>query len=337
MIEFKKMIGKAKIIGTGSYLPERVLTNKDLEQMVETSDEWIVTRTGMKERRLARSDEYTSSMGLLAARAALLHAHIDPEQVDFILVATLTSDYVFPSTACLIQRELGAKNAGALDIQAACSGYLYALSMAKAWVETGIYKNVLVIASEKLSSITDYKDRSTCILFGDGAAACVVSSKGAGLFIENVKLGADGEQAELLMLPAGGSRQPASAETVASGQHYIKMAGNELFKHAVRRMETACKECLEEAGSTESQIAWFIPHQANIRIIDAIAKRFENLPSEKIVKTLEKYGNTSASSIGIALDELFKGHSIQRGEQILLTAFGGGLTWGAALLRMSDE
>jgi len=328
---------KAKIIGTGSYLPERVLTNKDLEQMVETSDEWIVTRTGIKERRLARSDEYTSSMGLIAARSALLNAKLDPAQIDFIIVATLTPDYIFPSTACLIQKELGAKSAGAIDVQAACTGYLYALSMAKAWVESGIYKNILIIASEKLSSITDYKDRSTCILFGDGAAACVVSSVGRGLVIENVKLGADGEQAELLMIPAGGSRQPASADTVVSNQHYIKMAGNELFKHAVRRMEAACRESLESAGSSETQISWLIPHQANIRIIDAISKRLENLVDDRIVKTLEKYGNTSASSVGIALDELLRDHPIQNGEQILLTAFGGGLTWGASLLRMSDE
>lgn len=331
------MTRKAKIIGTGSYLPERILSNKDLELLVETSDEWIVSRTGMKERRLARSDEHTSSMGMEAARAALLDAKIEPEKIDFILVATLTPDYIFPSTACLIQKELGARQAAALDIQAACTGYLYALSLAKAWVESGIYKNILIVASEKLSSITDYKDRSTCILFGDGAAACVVSAEGRGLVIDNVTLGADGEQAELLMIPAGGSRHPSSVETVTSGQHYIKMAGNELFKHAVRRMEGACKECLQAAGSSESQISWLIPHQANIRIIDAIAKRFENLAPEKIVKTLEKYGNTSASSVGIALDELLRGHFVKSGEQILLTAFGGGLTWGASLLRMSDE
>jgi len=331
------MTRKAKIIGTGSYLPERVLTNKDLELLVETSDEWIVSRTGMKERRLARFDEHTSSMGVAAARAALLDAKIEPEKIDFILVATLTPDYIFPSTACLIQKELGAKKAAALDIQAACTGYLYALSLAKAWVESGIYKNILIVASEKLSSITDYKDRSTCILFGDGAAACIISGEGKGLVIENVTLGADGEQAELLMIPAGGARNPSSIETVSSGQHYIKMAGNELFKHAVRRMEAACKECLQLAGSSETQISWLIPHQANIRIIDAIAKRFENLAPEKIVKTLEKYGNTSASSVGIALDELLRGHLVKSEEQILLTAFGGGLTWGASLLRMSDE
>jgi 3-oxoacyl-[acyl-carrier-protein] synthase-3 len=331
------MVVKAKIIGTGSYLPERVLSNRDLEQMVETSDEWIVTRTGMKERRLAQPDEFTSDMGAAAAKAAIANAGLQPEEIDFILVATLTPDYLFPSTACLIQQAIGAKRAGGMDIQAACTGYVYALAVAKSFIETGIYKNVLVIAAEKLSSITNYKDRSTCVLFGDGAAACVVSSaKQKGFSIESVRLGADGEQAELLILPAGGSRQPASLESVANGQHYIKMAGNEVFKHAVRRMESACKECLDSLGICEKEISWLIPHQANMRIIDAIAKRFEHLPSERIFKTVQKYGNTSASSVGIALDELLKGHPIHAGEKILLTAFGSGFTWGAAVLQAED-
>ena len=326
------MIKKAKIIGTGSYLPERVLTNGDLEQMVETSDEWIVTRTGIKERRLARPDEYSSSMGAKAAQVALKDAALSPDQIDFVLVATITPDYVFPSTACLIQQILGMKNVGGVDIQAACSGYLYALSMAKAWVESGVYKNILIVVVDKLSSITDYKDRATCILFGDGAAACVVSGEGKGLSIEAIQLGADGDQAQLLLIPAGGCRQPASTESVATGQHYIKMAGNELFKHAVRRMESASKECLEAAGISEKEIAWVIPHQANLRIIDAMAKRFEHLPANRVFKTLQKYGNTSASSLGIALDELLKAKMANSGERILLIAFGGGLTWGAAIL-----
>jgi len=326
------MMRQAKIIGTGSYLPERVLSNGDLELMVETTDEWIVSRTGMKERRLARPDEYTSSMGAAAARAALQDAGISPEAVDFIIVATLTPDYIFPSTACLIQHAIGAKAAGAADIQAACTGYLYGLSLAKAWVESGTYRNVLVIAPDKLSSITNYKDRSTCVLFGDGAAACVVSSEGKGLLLKTVRLGADGEQAELLMMPGGGCRNPASAETVSTGLHFIKMAGNEVFKHAVRRMESASKECLEAAGVDEKEIAWVIPHQANIRIIDAMAKRFEHLPPERVFKTVHKYGNTSASSVGIALDELLKAGMAKSGEKILLTAFGAGFTWGAAVL-----
>jgi 3-oxoacyl-[acyl-carrier-protein] synthase III len=327
---------KAKIIGTGSYLPERVLTNGDLEKIVDTSDEWIVTRTGMKERRIAKSDEFSSDMGIAAARAALSNAGMSAEEIDFILVATTTPDYLFPSTACLIQHGLGIPRAGAVDLLAACTGYLYALSVAKAFVESGMYRNVLVIAAEKLSSFTNYKDRSTCVLFGDGASACVVSSADRGLAISNVRLGSDGEQAQFVILPAGGCRMPASLDTVKNDQHFIKMLGQETFKHAVRRMETACKECLVDGNLTESDISWLIPHQANLRIIDAIAKRFEHLPPDRIYKTIHKYGNTSASSIGIALDELLKKQQVKRGEHILLTAFGSGFTWGAALLTMGE-
>jgi 3-oxoacyl-[acyl-carrier-protein] synthase-3 len=324
---------KAKIIGTGSYLPRKVLSNQDLEKMVETSDEWIFTRTGIKERRIAAQDEFTSHMGARAAASAIANAGICAEDIDFILVATLTPDYIFPSTACLIQREIGAKRAGAVDIQAACSGYLYLLSMAKAFIESGLYKNILIVAAEKLSSIVNYKDRSTCILFGDGASACVISAQGKGLAIEHVALGADGELAELIILPGGGSRVPASMETVSEGKHYLQMAGNEVFKHAVRRMETSCKECLEAAGLNELEISWLIPHQANSRIIDAIARRFEHLPPERIVKTVQKYGNTSASSVGIALDEVISANPLKEGERVLLTGFGAGLTWGAAVLK----
>jgi 3-oxoacyl-[acyl-carrier-protein] synthase-3 len=331
------MTCKAKIIGTGSYLPAKILTNLDLEKMVETSDEWIVSRTGIKERRIAESSEYTSAMGAKAAMRALESAGVSPCDIDYIIVATLTPDYLFPSTACLIQKEIGAKSASAIDIQAACTGYLYALSMAKALVETKMYKNILIVAAEKLSSITDYKDRSTCVLFGDGASAAVVSLQGNGLLIESVRLGADGELAELLSMPAGGCRNPASQETVADGKHFIKMSGNEVFKHAVRRMESACKECLESLQLPELSISWVIPHQANSRIIDAIAKRFEHLPEDRVFKTVHKYGNTSASSIGIALDELLRSHPVKAEEKILLTAFGAGLTWGAAVLQAEGE
>ncbi len=329
----------AKIIGTGSYLPERVLSNQDLEKMVETSDEWIVSRTGMKERRIAREDEFTSDMGAAAALAALNDAGVTAEEIDFILVATMTPDYMCPSTACLIKKALGAKKAAAMDVQAACTGYLYVLATAKSFVETGLCKNVLVIASEKLSSITDYQDRSTCILFGDGASACVISSspEKKGLVLSSICLGCDGEQSDLLLIPAGGCRQPASTETIDGRQHYVKMAGNEVFKHAVRRMESACRECLELAQLKEQDISWLIPHQANIRIIDAMARRFEHLPTERIFKTVHKYGNTSASSVGIALDEMLKQEKIGKGEHILLTAFGGGLTWGAAVLTATGE
>lgn len=322
---------QSKIIGTGSYLPEKVLTNHDFEKIVETSDEWIVTRTGMKERRIAREDEFTSDMGLKAAKKALEAAQLQPNAIDMILVATLTPDYPFPSTACLIQNQLKATRAAAFDIQAACTGYLYGLSIAKAFIESGLYKNVLLIASEKLSSIVNYKDRSTCVLFGDGASACVVSSEGKGLKIHDICLGADGEQAELLILPAGGSRMPASEKTVADGSHFLRMGGNETFKHAVRRMEAASKEAIDKAGLKGEEISWLVPHQANIRIIEALAKRFE-ISMEKVFLTLQKYGNTSASSLGIALDELLRSHSLKTGENILLAAFGAGLTWGASVL-----
>lgn len=328
-------MSKARIIGTGSYLPERVLTNRDLESMVNTSDEWIVSRTGMKERRIARADEYTSDMGFHAAEQAMQAAGIQPQEIDLILCATLTPDYIFPSTACLIQSRLKAENAAAMDVQAACSGYLYCLSQAKAYIDAGIYKNVLIVASEKLSSIVDYEDRNTCVLFGDGAAACVVSDRGAGLSVRAVSLGADGECAELIRLPAGGTRQPASQETVSERLHFLKMEGKEVFKHAVRRMEATSKECLERVGISESAISWIVPHQANIRIIDALSKRF-NVPIEKVFTTVHKYGNTSASSLGIALDELIRQQKLTTGEHLLLCAFGAGLTWGASVLTQED-
>jgi len=322
---------QAKIRGTGSYLPEKILTNKDLEKMVETSDEWIVTRTGMKERRLARSDEFTSDMGRDAAIKALEASGCPAGELDLILFATITPDYAFPSTACLIQKQIGAQKAAAMDIQAACTGFLYAMGIAKAFIESGIYKNILIVASEKLSSIVDYKDRNTCVLFGDGASAAVISSEGKGLVVRDVTLGADGEQAQLLVLPGGGSRNPSTEKTVADNLHYLRMEGKEVFKHAVRRMESASKESIEKSGLSESDISWFVPHQANLRIIESLAKRF-NVPSEKVFVTIHKYGNTSASSLGIALDELLREKNIGTGENILLTAFGSGLTWGAAVL-----
>lgn len=322
---------KAKIIGLGSYLPRRVLSNEDLEKMVDTSDEWIVTRTGMKERRLAADHESTSDMGYEAAKKALEASKVDPNDIDLILVATCTPDHAFPSTACLIQDRLGALNAAALDIQAACTGFLYALSIAKAYVESGAYRQVLVVAAEKLSSIVDYTDRNTCVLFGDGASACVVTDADSGYTIESVNLGADGQQSKLLMVPGGGSRQPASQETVSQGLHYLQMEGKEVFKHAVRRMESAVKNCLEETGLEQQGISWLVPHQANTRIIESLAKRFE-VPKERVFLTIHKYGNTSASSVGIALDELLQEKDVRRGEHIVLFAFGAGLTWGAAAI-----
>lgn len=321
----------ARIISLGSYLPKRKLSNQDLEKLVDTSDEWIVTRTGMKERRLAEANEFSSDMGAQAALKALHSAGMAAEEIELILTATMTPDYISPSTASLIQAQLKAVNAAAMDMQSACTGFLYALSTAKAYIESGMYRNVLVIAAEKMSAFVDYEDRSTCVLFGDGAAAAIVSSQGEGWGVESICLGSDGSLAELLTIPAGGARNPASLETVSQRQHYLKMQGNEVFKHAVRRMSAACKACLERSGLSESDISWLIPHQANKRIIDAIAKQF-NMSEDKVYQTVHKYGNTSASSIGIALDELLQKEKFTEGEHLLLTAFGGGLTWGAAIL-----
>jgi 3-oxoacyl-[acyl-carrier-protein] synthase-3 len=326
----------ARIASLGSYLPKRVLSNQDLEKMVETSDDWIVSRTGMKERRIADSQEFPSDMGTYAAQKALEAANLRAEQIDMIIVATMSPDYISPSTANLIQSNLGANKAAAMDIQAACTGFLYGLSIAKAFIESKIYRHVLVIATEKMSSFIDYKDRTTCVLFGDGAAAAVIKGEGAGLRIDSLCLGADGELANLVQIPAGGSRNPASIDTISQGLHYFKMSGNEVFKHAVRRMSAAARECLQQAGLEESAVSWLVPHQANKRIIDAMAKNF-NFPDQKVYQTVHKYGNTSASSIAIALDELTHEHTLKEGEHLLLTAFGGGLTWGASILTKTAE
>lgn len=322
---------KARLTGFGSYLPQKVLANADLEKLVETSDEWIVSRTGMKERRLAAANEYPSDMGAKAAETALHNAGIKATDVDLILVATMSPDYPSPSTAALIQHQIGAVQAAAFDLQAACTGYLYGLSVAQAYVESGLYQTVLFIATEKMSAFIDYQDRNTCVLFGDGATAVVIRNQGEGLVIEQVSLGADGSLAELAMIPGGGARHPASLETIASRQHYFKMAGKEVFKHAVRRMTAAARTCLEAASLRDQDISWLIPHQANQRIIEAIAKNFD-LPLERVFLTLSKYGNTSAASVGIALNELRENVAFSEGEHLLLVAFGGGLTWGAAIL-----
>jgi len=322
---------QARIISTGIYLPERIFTNSDFEKIVDTTDEWIVSRTGIRERRIAGQDEFTSDMGTAAAQDALKKAGMTAADIDLILVATMTPDYTSSSTASIIQAKLGANCVASLDIQAACSGYLYTLATAKAYIESGMYRNVLVVAAEKMSSFIDYTDRSTCILFGDGAAASIVSNQGEGLFINAVTLGSDGEMAELIVIPAGGSRLPATAKTVSDKMHYFKMAGKETFKHAVRRMVMASNQCLEKAGIEDRALSWLIPHQANIRILEAVAKSF-HIPEERMVKTVHKYGNTSASSIPLALYELVERENIGEHEHILLVAFGAGLTWGAIVL-----
>jgi 3-oxoacyl-[acyl-carrier-protein] synthase-3 len=274
-------------------------------------------------------------MGTEAAKAALAKAMVSPDSVDLVIAATMTPDYISSSIAALIQNQLGIPHAGAFDLQAACTGFLYALATAKAYVESGMHKCILVVASEKMSTYVDYKDRSTCILFGDGASAAIVAASGSGLAIENVCLGSDGSLVELVIVPGGGVRYPASHQSVDAGLHYFKMDGKEVFKHAVRRMTQCARESLAKAGVAEEQVSWLIPHQANMRIMDAVAKGF-SLPSDRMYKTVHKYGNTSASSVAIALDELTSAHAIATGEHLLLAAFGAGLTWGAATLTQID-
>lgn len=323
---------KACITSMASYLPEKVLTNSELEQMVETSNEWIVSRVGILERRIARADEGPSDMGAEAAKKLLLEQNIAPESIDLILVATMTPDYIAPSTAALIQAKIGANQAAALDFQAACTGFIYGLSLAKAYIESGMYQRILLIASEKMSSFVDYKDRNTCILFGDGASAALIEGKGKGLAIESITLGADGSNPEIAWIPAGGSLHPPSQETLDKGAHYFTMQGKELFKHAVRKMGAAAAISLEKAHIKEEDLSWIVPHQANARIIDALAKSFTIAPS-RIYRTIHKYGNTSASSVAIALDELVRENEVKQGESLLLCGFGAGLTWGAAVLK----
>lgn len=323
----------AYLTHTGSYLPKRVLTNSDLEKMVDTNDEWIVSRTGMRERRIAQKDEFTSDMGVKAAKKCLEKASLNPNELDLIIVATLTPDHPFPSTACLIQKQLGAKSAAAFDIQAACTGLLYALGVAKSFVESGMYRKVLVIGSEKLSSIIDYEDRGTCVLFGDGAAAALVQDEGPGLRICDHDLGADGGQSELLKLPAGGCRLRPTDEGVERKDHFLQMDGREVFKNAVRRMEQSMAKVFEKAGISQEEIDWLVPHQANIRIINSLAKRC-GIDDSRVIKTVEKYGNTSASSIGIGVDEMLEENLIEDNQHLLLIGFGAGLTWGAMILKM---
>ncbi len=322
---------KVGIIGVGEYLPKKVLTNADLEKMVDTSNEWITTRTGIKERRLASGSEATSDLAYNAAKEALSNAKLSPGDLDLIIVATITPDMPFPSVASILQNALSAKKAACFDISAACAGFVYALSIAQQFIACGTYKNALVIGAEKLSSITDWKDRNTCVLFGDGAGACVLGEVKSGGIISTY-LGCDGSNLSLLNLPAGGSRTPASHETVDQRQHYIKMNGNELFKIAVRTMTDAALTVLEKAGLKFSDIDLIIPHQANSRIIMAVAKRL-GLSGDQIFLNIEKYGNMSSASTVTALVEAAKEGRIKKGDIVLLDSFGAGLVWGAAVIK----
>ncbi len=322
-----------KIAGLGSYLPEKILTNADLEKMVDTNDKWITERTGIKERRIAKEGQPSSDLAVEAAKIALKNASLDPKEIDLILVATITSDMLCPSTACVVQDKLGATNAAALDISAACSGFVYGLVVCHSLICQGQYKKVLLIAAETLSKITDWKDRSTCVLLGDGAGAAVLipsNSDKEGLLAST--LGAMGSAGNLICLPGGGSLNPATHKTVDERLHYLKMQGNELFKLAVKSLVEAAKTVMQKAKVKPEDINLFIPHQANMRIINASATRL-GVPMEKVFINIDKYGNTSAATIPIALDEAFRAGRIKKGDLILLDAFGGGLTWGACLLR----
>jgi len=321
---------KVGILGLGCYLPEKILTNKEIEKIVDTTDEWITTRTGIKERRIARSDETTSDMATEAAKRALADAKLKAEDIDLIIVATITPDMFFPATACLVQQKIGARQVPAFDISVACSGFIYGIAIANQFIKSGTYKYALVVAAEKLSSITDWQDRSTCVLFGDGAGAAVLGPVEKGGIL-SVYLGANGKQGELIKLPAGGSKIPASHKSVDDRLHFIKMSGTELFKHAVKIMADAAREVTSPLGLTAADISLVIPHQANMRILSAVAKRM-GLTEDKIYFNIAKYGNMSAASSAVALVEAVQEGRIKKGDKILLDAFGGGLTWGAMVI-----
>lgn len=326
----------AGILGLGSYVPERVVTNKDLERVVDTSDEWIVARTGIRERRYAAEGEATSDLATKAAERALADAGVEAAELDLIIVATVTPDMFFPSVACLVQANLKAMKAAAFDLTAVCSGFAYALAIGSQFVRAGAYRKVLVIGAETLSRITDPADRNTVIVFADGAGAAVLGETAPGYGILGVDLGANGAGGDLLKVPGGGSRQPASAETIAERLHFIRMDGKEVFKFAVKIMGDSAVKALENAGLTPADITCLVPHQANIRIIQSAAKRL-GLPMSKVFVNVDKYGNTSAASIPLALDEAVRGGLIKNGDVIVMVGFGGGLTWAAAVIKWFKE
>lgn len=324
------------ILGIGSYVPEKIVTNADLEKLVDTSDNWIVERTGIKERRIAAEDQATSDLATKAAEKALADAGIGADDIDLIIVATVSPDMTFPSVACLVQDNLKATKAAAFDITAVCSGFIYGLVIGSTFIKSGTYKKVLVIGAETLSKITDWTDRNTAILFGDGAGAVVLGETLPGFGILGVHLGSDGAGGDLLKVPAGGSRQPTTAQTVAERSHFIHMNGNEVFKFAVKVMGEAAVKALDEAGISPADITYLVPHQANLRIIQSAARRL-GLPMDQVVVNVDKYGNTSAASIPIALDEGVKSGKIKNGDIIVIVGFGGGLTWGSGVIKWYKE
>jgi len=319
------------ITGVGSYVPTRVLTNAELEKMVSTSDEWIVSRTGIQERRIAAADEFTSDLAAHAARRAMERAGVTPDQIDLIIVASITPDMPFPSTACLVQQKIGAYRAAGFDLEAACAGFIYALEVGQQFIMSRTYDTVMVIGAEKLSSIVDWEDRNTCVLFGDGAGAAILQNRPDSHGLLTAVMGADGSKAGLLFMEGGGSRCPATADSVAARRHFLKMEGKETFKNAVQAMQTAAQEALRRCEIDISRIKCIIPHQANRRIIDAVGQRLGAKP-EQLFINLHKYGNTSAASVAIALDEAVQSGRVQVGDLLLLMVFGAGLTWGAAVI-----
>ena len=320
------------IIGIGSFAPEKILTNKDLEQIVDTSDEWISERTGIKVRHIVADGENTSDIAAKAAERALKDAGLTADDIDLIVVATATPDMLFPSTACLVQNQLKAAKVAAYDLAAGCSGFMYAIVTASQFIKTGLYKHVLVIGAESLSRILDWTDRNTCVLFGDGAGAVVLGEVPEGYGILGSNLGSDGSGGDLLCLPAGGTSRPATEETVRDRLHFVHMAGNEVFKFAVKVMGEAALNALEHAQIDTSEVDWLIPHQANIRIIQSAAKRLK-MPMEKVIVNVDKYGNTSSASIPIALEEAIHDGRIKSGQVITMVGFGAGLTWASAVMR----
>lgn len=319
------------IIGTGKYVPEKILTNSDLEKIVETNDEWIVSRTGIRERHIAAPHEATSDLAYEAALKALESAGMKAEELELIIVATVTPDSSFPSTACILQDKLGAKGAAAFDLSAACSGFVYSLATATGFIKTGMYNNALIIGADTLSRITDYTDRNTCVLFGDGAGAVIIGEVPEGRGFQSFDLGAEGSGGSLLKMEAGGSRLPASQQTIEDKKHFIYMNGREVFKFAVRVMGTATERVLTKAGLGKEDIDLFVPHQANIRIIQSAMQRLD-LPEEKCVINVDRYANTSAASIPLALVEAAEEGRMKEGDTVLMVGFGGGLTWGASVL-----
>ncbi len=333
MQEMNKGVG---IIGIGSYAPEKIVTNKDLEKIVETSDEWIVSRTGIKQRHIVEPGVATSSLAALAAERALLDAGVTADEIDLIIVATATPDMLFPSTACLVQDKIKASKAAAFDLSAGCSGFAYGLVTGSQFIKTGLYKKILVIGAETLSTILDWNDRNTCVLFGDGAGAVVLGEVPAGYGILGVELGADGSGGDLLKMPAGGSRIPATNESVGQRLHYIQMSGNDVFKFAVKVMGEAAIKALENSGLSHEDVDCLIPHQANIRIIQSAAKRLK-LPMEKVVINVDNYGNTSAASIPLAMDEAMKNGRLKNDDIVVLVGFGAGLTWASCVIKWYQE